>query len=97
MTKRPKTGGRTAGTPNKKTLAFRAGLKAVMERNNYDPYEALVRLAESEETTLEVKISIHRLLLKYTYSEKSPVPEAQEQPDSQVMQLVMDGRPPVNR
>ena len=66
-TGRPKTGGRTKGTPNKSTLALQQKLESL----NCDPMTELVKIARDPETETGLKVSIYALLMRHT----APVPK----------------------
>jgi len=61
----PKTGGRKAGTPNKRTF----DATALAERLGYDPLEAMIELAR---TTRDegIKVACHRECAKYVYPQR---------------------------
>ncbi len=59
----PKTGGRTRGTPNKKTQAVYEAL----ERLGCHPISGLARIAMSPQTAPELKVRCYAELAQYLY------------------------------
>jgi hypothetical protein len=94
MARGVKTGGRQKGTLNKRTEIVTRNLINVMERMDYDPYEALISESRREDIELTERIQIHRLLLRYTYPEKSPVEEKSDATNANVTRFYMDIKAP---
>jgi hypothetical protein len=92
-----KTGGRTKGTPNKKTAFIARSLVNVMERLEYDPYEALITESRREDVDSATRIQIHRLLLKYTYPEKSPAEDKPVGDSTNEQRFYIDIKSPLAR
>ena len=85
-----KTGGRKKGTPNIRTTAIRERLDKLMRSSGYDPFQALIEVAQSSELDLETRIQIHKHLLKFVYPELAPVtsPEG-ENIESQSIRVIV--------
>lgn len=67
-----KTGGRRAGTPNKKT-------KELVElMGDYSPLEALLEIAQDSRTPLDVKVKVNLDLMNYIYPKRKSI-ETKEQ------------------
>ena len=62
-----KTGGRKAGTPNKKTLNLIEAL------GSYNPLTALIKIANNSETPLDIQIKINLDLLPYIYPKRKNI------------------------
>lgn len=67
MAKGAKTGGRKAGTPNKRTTDL---LEVI---GNYNPLEALINIAGDKNTPLDAKIKINLDLLPYIYPKRKAI------------------------
>src|SRR5574344_2280428 len=67
MAKGAKTGGRKAGTPNKRTTDL---LEVI---GNYTPLEALINIAGDKNTPLDAKIKINLDLLPYIYPKRKAI------------------------
>ena len=59
-----KLGGRKSGSLNKKTLLK---VEKTLLDNDINPMEELIKLAKSEDSSIEQKIGIYKEILKYTY------------------------------
>jgi hypothetical protein len=57
MAKGFKTGGRRAGTPNKRTVALTAALAERLEEMNFCPVEALIRVGQAAEASGELDLA----------------------------------------
>lgn len=67
-----KTGGRKAGTPNKKT-------KELLElMGDYSPLEALLEIAQDSRTPLDIKVKVNLDLMNYIYPKRKSI-ETKEQ------------------
>lgn len=64
-----KTGGRVAGTPNRRT----AELTQRLVELNCDPLEALVKIANDPATDVALRARIHAELLPYLYPKRKTV------------------------
>lgn len=71
----PKSGGRTAGTPNKKTASFSEEL----ENKGFSLAEAIVNLFNST-TNESIKLHLIELVAKH----KLPIPKQKEQEDEEL-------------
>jgi hypothetical protein len=65
----PKTGGRTKGTPNKKSEA----LLRKLEKLGCDPIEGLAKIALAPETKLDLKVRCYAELAQYVYPKRKAV------------------------
>lgn len=61
MAKGIKTGGRVAGTPNKRT----ADIQLLLDDLNCNPIEGMARIAENEEHDISIRFSAYRELAQY--------------------------------
>lgn len=79
---RAKTGGRQAGTPNKKTLLRAA---AVLAEKGLSPAEELAKIAQDEATPLDTRISLWKFLQSFVEAPQNvPPPPAADSPESSV-------------
>lgn len=67
MAKGQKTGGRSKGTPNRRTVARRQGVEDLLERYAYDPLEAMIAEASDQNVDPEVRRSLHMAIAPYVY------------------------------
>ena len=65
----PKTGGRTRGTPNKKSDE----LLRKLEKLGCDPIEGLATIAMAPETKLDLKVRCYAELAQYVYPKRKAV------------------------
>lgn len=73
-----KTGGRGAGTPNKKT-------KELIElMGDYSPLEALLEIAQDSRTPLDIKVKVNLDLMNYVYPKRKSI-ETREQVNLQII------------
>jgi hypothetical protein len=82
-----KTGGREAGTPNKRTLELCDRLGEL----NCDPITALVEIASSENVSTELRVSIYQSLLPYLYPKRKSV-EVRPDESPQIISLAYELR-----
>ena len=75
----PKTGGRTLGTPNKKTQVLIERLEAL----DCDPIEGLVRIAQDEKISTELRVRCYAELAQYVYPKRKAVDVQANQPTEQ--------------
>lgn len=68
-----KTGGRRAGTPNKRTQARRLGVEELLAKYRYDPLEAMIAEASDPGTDPEVRRGLHREIAPYVYPKRKSV------------------------
>jgi hypothetical protein len=61
-----KTGGRVAGTPNRKTRE----IGELLESLNCNPIEGMVRIAMNPEASLELRGRMHAELAQYVYPKR---------------------------
>ena len=71
MAKDMKTGGRKAGTPNKKSTA----LKELIEENyeGFDPILELIAISKKDKTPTDLKISILKDVAQYIYPRRKAI------------------------
>jgi hypothetical protein len=65
----PKTGGRKAGTPNRKTQE----ISELLESLGHNPIEAMVRIATDPEASLEFRGRMNAELAQYVYPKRKAV------------------------
>lgn len=71
MPKGFKAGGRTKGTPNKKT----ANLKELIEENysGFDPIIELIAISKQEKLPVDLKVSIYKSIAEYIYPKRKAI------------------------
>lgn len=72
----PKTGGRSAGTPNKTSMeAFDKSysLKEICEEENFNPFKALLNTARDELTTPDLRLNALKEVCSYLYPKKKAI------------------------
>ena len=75
-----KTGGRKAGTPNKKKSA----IKERLEELGCDPLEGMVKIAQDESVDEAIRVKVLIELCRYIYPKVRPVeiqPDRDERPE----------------
>src|SRR6516225_6719236 len=70
-----KTGGRKAGTPNRKTQE----ISELLESLGHNPIEAMVRIATDPEASLELRRRMNAELVQYVYPKRKPEEVAGDQ------------------
>jgi hypothetical protein len=70
-----KTGGRKAGTPNRKTME----IGELLESLEHNPIEAMVRIATDPEASLELRGRMNAELAQYVYPKRKAVEVAADQ------------------
>jgi hypothetical protein len=70
-----KTGGREAGTPNRKTRE----IGELLESLGHNPIEAMVRIATDPEASLELRGRMNAELAQYVYPKRKAVEVAADQ------------------
>jgi hypothetical protein len=63
----PKTGGKTKGTKNKRTLARELSVRERCEAFGYDPITAMVAIAVDTTVELNLRCDMHKALTPYLY------------------------------
>jgi len=71
-----KTGGRTAGTPNRKTREVAELLRSL----NCDPIEGMVQIAQNENCTMELRGKMFSELAQYLYPKRRATELSAEEP-----------------
>ena len=66
-----KTGGRSKGTPNKNKQELINRIES--EFPGYDPVLSMVAIARDENTPLELRITCHKEVAKYTHPQRKAV------------------------
>ncbi len=62
-----KTGGRKKGTPNKKTMDL------IERMGDYNPLEALLNIAQDDDTPTDIKVKINIDLMGYIYPKRKSI------------------------
>jgi hypothetical protein len=75
-----KTGGRKAGTPNRKTRE----ISELLESLGHNPIEAMVRIATDPEASLELRGRMNAELAHYVYPKRKAVEVAGDQANPQI-------------
>lgn len=86
-----KTGGRKAGTPNRKTQEISELLASL----GHNPVEAMVRLATNPKASLELQGRMNAELAQYVYPKRKAIEVADDQssPGPPLMIKFVDGPP----
>jgi hypothetical protein len=74
-----KTGGRKAGTPNRKTR----DISELLESLGHNPIEAMVQIATDPEASLELRGRMNAEVARYVYPKRKPVEVAGDQANPQ--------------
>lgn len=69
----PKTGGRKVGTPNKANILKQEHLELLLTKHDFDPMEALFKIAIDESNPLEVRVGVLKEIVGYLYSKKKAI------------------------
>lgn len=79
MAKGTKTGGRKAGTPNKKTTEL------IELLGDYNPITRLIEIAKNENTPLDMQVKINLDLMPYIYPKRKSIDmNTNEMPDVKI-------------
>ena len=79
MAKGIKTGGRKAGTPNKKTTEL------IELLGDYNPITRLIEIAKDENTPLDMQVKINLDLMPYIYPKRKSIDmNTNEMPDVKI-------------
>jgi hypothetical protein len=91
MAKGYKTGGRSAGTPNRKTLE----ITELLESYDCNPIEGMVRIAQDETNTPELRARMFSELAQYMYPKRRAVEMSAHEGAGEVIFRWVDTQPPV--
>jgi hypothetical protein len=80
-----KTGGRVAGTPNRKTTE----VAALLESLNCNPIEGMVSIAQNPDASLELRSKIFNDLARYIYPHRKAIEHTGE--DGSVLKIEVTG------
>ena len=86
MAKGQKTGGITAGTPNRKTQE----ISALLESLGCNPIEGIARIATNEKHSLELRGRMFAELAQYVYPERKAMELATDPVPPQQSKLVVE-------
>lgn len=91
MAAKQKTGGRVAGTPNKRTSELKERLEAL----GCDPIEGMAQIAMDAATTPELRGRMFAELAGYLYPKRKAVEVKGDDGPSVIFQINTDPPPPV--
>jgi hypothetical protein len=93
MAKGIKTGGRSAGTPNRNTVEVKQTLEAL----GCDPIEGMARLATDERVEISIRFQAYKELAQYIYPKRKAIEHGGETGGHAPPVFVIDiGPPPAN-
>jgi hypothetical protein len=86
MAKGHKTGGRVAGTPNRKTQE----IQELLESLGHNPIEAMVQIANNPKASLELRGRMNAELATYVYPKRKAVELAADPVTPQQSKLIVE-------
>lgn len=68
-----KTGGRTAGTPNRLNNAQAEKLQSLCDKYKIDPLESLLKICADETIDLSLRVSVLKEITQYIYPKRKSI------------------------
>ena len=81
------------GTQNKKTLEYREKIRAFASKRNYDPIEAMIKMAVSKRKDIgwELRLHCHIQIAKYMVSPLKAVDAETGSSDDVIVSVTLEG------